>query len=213
MSTTDEGTRAIDAPARYFRKPGVKRTDAVLLAARARMQELGLRTLVVATTRGYTGIRAVELLRPDFEVLVVIENTGYRNDRVPRPEESSLRLIEERGGVIVRTDHSLGGVRRAVRSRWGNAGPGDIMAHTLYLFGQGMKVAVEVAVMAADVRLLSPAEPVVAAGGTSRGCDTAIIVTPATAENIFDLRIVEIICMPSPGHPGWQDTRSTAKGH
>lgn len=187
----------------YFKRPGVKQTDAVLTVVRERMAQLGLQKLVVASTRGYTGARAVELLRPDYEVIVVVENTGYRDSRVLVLEEENRRLIEEKGGITVATDHTFGGIGRAVRNRLGTVQAEDILAHTLYIFGQGMKVAIEVVVMAADVGLVSPNEAVVGVGGTSRGCDTAVVVQPACAQNFFDLRVLEVICMPSPRHPRW----------
>jgi len=72
----------------------------------------------------------------------------------------------------------------------------ELIAHTLYCFSQGMKVAVEIAVMAADANLISPKEEVIAIGGTGQGADTAIVVKPAYSTNFFDLKIREIIAMP-----------------
>ena len=70
-----------------------------------------------------------------------------------------------------------------------------LMADTLRLFGQGTKVAVEIAVMAADAGALS-GEDIISIGGTGRGADTALVLKPAHQNNFFDLRIREIICKP-----------------
>ena len=70
------------------------------------------------------------------------------------------------------------------------------MANTLRVFGQGLKVAIEITMMAADAGLVSPEEEVIAIAGTGRGADTAIVVKPANAHNAFALRIKEIICKP-----------------
>ncbi len=196
-------TAGFEGKTHYFQKPGVHNTDAVLTLCRERMAQLGIRKLVAASTRGYTGARAVELLRPDFEVLVAIENTGYRDAQCPVPEEGYLRAIKEKGGIIVATDHSFGGINRAFRKLAGGVSIEDVVNLTLYLFGQGMKVAIEVVVMAADVGLVSPGEPVIGVGGTSRGCDTAVVIRPACGQNLFDLEVLEVICMPSPHHPHW----------
>ena len=64
------------------------------------------------------------------------------------------------------------------------------------MFSQGTKVAVEIAVMALDAGLIPFGEPVIAVGGSGRGADTAVVLTPAHAKAIFDTEILEIICKP-----------------
>jgi len=59
-----------------------------------------------------------------------------------------------------------------------------------------MKVAIEISIMAADAGLLSTAEEVIAIGGTARGADTAIVLKPAHAHDVFSLRVQEVICKP-----------------
>jgi len=39
-------------------------------------------------------------------------------------------------------------------------------------------------------------EEVIAIAGTGRGADTAIVVRPANTHNLFDLRILEVLCRP-----------------
>ncbi len=70
------------------------------------------------------------------------------------------------------------------------------MANTLRMLGQGMKVAIEVSLMAADAGLISPDDEVVAIGGTARGADTAIVAKAAHAHDAFSFRVKEIICKP-----------------
>jgi len=70
------------------------------------------------------------------------------------------------------------------------------MAFTLRTFGQGTKVAVEVALMAADAGLVRTDEDVIALGGTSEGVDTALVLRPANSARFFDLKVREVICKP-----------------
>jgi hypothetical protein len=60
------------------------------------------------------------------------------------------------------------------------------------------------ALMAADAGLVRTDELVLAIAGTGRGADTAVVLKPANAQTFFDLRFLEIICMPAPGHM-WND--------
>ena len=70
-----------------------------------------------------------------------------------------------------------------------------LIADTLRLFGQGTKVAVEVAIMAADAGALS-GNDIVSIGGSGSGADAALILKPAHQNNFFDMRIREIVCKP-----------------
>ena len=69
------------------------------------------------------------------------------------------------------------------------------MADTLKLFGQGTKVAIEVAIMAADAGALS-GKRVLAVGGSGKGCDAALVLTPANSNAFFSLVVHEIVCKP-----------------
>jgi hypothetical protein len=74
--------------------------------------------------------------------------------------------------------------------------PPEIIAHALRMFGQGVKVAVEIAVMALDAGLIPYGGPVVAVGGTGKGADSAIVVAPQHSTDIFGVKVQEIICKP-----------------
>jgi hypothetical protein len=88
-----------------------------------------------------------------------------------------------------------------VRKKLGTYEIDEIIAYTLRTFCEGMKVAVEMALMATDAGLVRTDEPVIAVAGTGRGADTAIVLKPTNAQTFFDMEFLEFICMPSPGHP------------
>jgi hypothetical protein len=62
--------------------------------------------------------------------------------------------------------------------------------------GQGMKVAIEVSVMAADAGLVRTDEDIIAVAGTAVGADYAIVLKPVVSDNFFDLKVREILCKP-----------------
>jgi len=70
----------------------------------------------------------------------------------------------------------------------------DIIANTLRIFGEGMKVACEITLMAADSGLVRTDEDIVAIGGSGRGADTAVVLRPVYSHEFFDLRVKEILC-------------------
>ena len=93
--------------------------------------------------------------------------------------------------------HALSGVGRSITGKFGGVSHVEVIAHTLRLFGtDGIKVAVEVAVMAADAGLVPTDREIIACGGTAGGADTAIVLKAAHMNNFFDLEIREIIAKP-----------------
>ena len=71
-----------------------------------------------------------------------------------------------------------------------------LMATLLRTFCQGIKVCVEMTLMACDGGLVASGEKVIAIAGTGAGADTAVVVTSAPTNKLGELRIHEIICKP-----------------
>jgi hypothetical protein len=179
----------------YFEKQGRGNTERTLQIAKARAEELGIRTILVATTRGATGVRAAEEFQ-GFNVIVVTHSTGFKQPNVQELTEENRRAIKAAGAKILTCQHALGGVGRAVRKKLGTYELEEIIAYTLRIFGEGMKVVCEIALMAADAGLVRTDEPAIAIAGTGRGADTAVVLRPTNAQTFFDMRIMEILCKP-----------------
>ena len=158
--------------------------------------------ILVATTSGATGLEAARLFSGvQARVVAVSHSTGFHLPDSQELSAESRQGIEAAGAIVLTCQHAFGGVGRAVRKKLGSYQVDEIMAYTLRTFGQGMKVAAEICLMAADAGLAPTSEPVIAIGGTGGGADTAAVIRPSNAQTFFDLRFLEIICMPSLGHP------------
>jgi hypothetical protein len=190
----------ITAACTYFAQGGPQNTDRALELVRIRARELGIRRVLVASTRGATGVQALQALR-GLDVIVVTHSTGFREPDLQELTAENRAAIEAAGGTILTAQHAFGGVGRAVRKKLGTYQVDEIVAHTLRTFCQGIKVVAELALMAADAGLVRTDEPVIAIAGSGRGADTAAVLKPANAQTFFDLRFLEIVCMPAPGHP------------
>ncbi len=184
----------------YFTQTGPANTDRTLELARARAEELGIRWILVATTRGTTGLKATQMFQ-GLEVIVVSHSTGFGGPDTQELTDENRVAIEAAGAKILTCQHAFGGVGRAVRKKMGTYQLDEIMAFTLRTFCEGIKVAAEMSLMAADAGLVRTDEPLIAIAGTGGGADTAAVLKPTNAQTFFDLRFLEIICMPSPGHP------------
>lgn len=179
----------------YFQKPGKENTQKTLEIAARRAEELGIKTVLVASTAGETGLLAARMIS-ESEVIVITHSTGFIKPDHQQLQPEMRRRIQEAGAQILTCQHALGGVGRAVRKKLDTYELDEIMAYTLRIFGEGTKVAVEIAMMAADAGLVSTQEPCISVGGTGEGADTAILLKPAHAQNFFDMKILEILAKP-----------------
>ena len=179
----------------YVQSAGEGNTGTVLRMAKKRAEELGIRDIVVASTRGMTGVKASETLK-GFNVTVVTHSTGFSEPGVQRLTEENRRLIERNGARILTCMHAFANVERAIRDKFSTAYPSEIIAQTLKIFGQGMKVVVEIVTMAADAGMIPADRDVISIAGTSKGADTAVVVRPANTNRIFDMIVREIITKP-----------------
>lgn len=179
----------------YFENPGSENTEEVLGIVRRRAEELGIKTILVASTTGNTAVKAMEAFS-GFRVIVVSHVTGFRQPNIQEFTEENRRIVESKGSIILTTDHAFAGVSRAMRNKFNTYVIGDIVANTLYIFGQGMKVACEITLMAADSGLVRTDEEIIAIAGTDRGADTAIVLRPVNTRHFFDLKVKEILCKP-----------------
>ena len=179
----------------YFTESGSANTEKTLEIAKKRAEQLGIKTIVVASTSGETGAKAVKLL-PNYKVVVVTHATGFpAPDAQELTPENRARILEK-GGLILTATHAFGGVGRAVRRRFNTYQVDDIMAQTLRVFGQGAKVACEIVLMAADAGLIRTDEEVISIGGTGSGADTALVIKPAHTQDFFELKVREVLCKP-----------------
>ena len=172
-------------------------TEAVVDVVAGRLKAGGITHLVVAATSGKTGARFAEALHDrDVEVVCVTHHVGFKGGDEDQLEPERADAIRAAGGKVLTTSHALSGVGRSISGRFGTVTPVELVAHTLRLFGQGAKVCVEIAVMAADAGLIPTDRDVICVGGTGGGADTAVVLRPAHANNFFDLRIRETLCRP-----------------
>ena len=179
----------------YFDKIGPENMEETLQIARRRAQELGIKTIVVATTGGDTAARAVEVFE-GMKVIAVTHYTGMKGPNIQELTEENRQKIESKGGMILTTMHTFAGVSRAMRLKFDTVVIGEIIANVLRVLGQGMKVVCEISMMAADAGLARTDEDVIAIAGTGRGADIAVVLKPVNSSDFFDLKVKEILCKP-----------------
>ncbi|MFZ5597297.1 MAG: pyruvate kinase alpha/beta domain-containing protein [Bacillota bacterium] len=178
----------------YFDKMGASNTDETVKIALQRASELSIGHIVVASCSGFT---AEKFIGSPFEVVCVTHHVGFGGPGSDEMDAATRRKLEDSNIKVLTTTHLLAGVDRALRNKFGGVYPAEIIAQTLRMLGQGLKVCVEISSMALDAGLIPHGRDIIAIGGTGRGADTAAVILPAHSNHFFDTKVREIICKPS----------------
>jgi hypothetical protein len=178
----------------YFKRSGKTNTEETIKCAYKRAKELGIKEIVVASSSGATA-KTTQRLCKGMKVICVSYHAGVEAPFKLSIPVNTRRHLEKAGVKIVCATHALSGVERGLSQKFPGPYPLLLAAEVLRMFGHGTKVAVEVAIMAADSGNLS-GRRIISIGGSSKGADTALVLTPACQSNFFDIKIHEVICKP-----------------
>jgi hypothetical protein len=179
----------------YFREAGGQNTDALLGFVKKYAEKEGIKDIVVASTSGETGIKTSKIFK-GYNLVIVTHCFGFQEPGKTELLEEHRKEILANGAKIFTGIHALSSVERAIRKDLGTIQPLELIANVLRLMGEGTKVCVEIALMAADAGLIPVDKDIVAIAGTGKGADTALRIRPANAARFFDLKIREIIAKP-----------------
>ena len=182
----------------YYDGKGKQYTEETLRIAKKRAEELGIKNIVIASYTGYAGVLASELFK-DYNLVVSAGMMGFTEPNVHRMTEENEAKIEANGGKVFYHLHSFGGLGRAVKNKFGAIQVDEIIANTLRVFSQGVKVALEISCMACDAGMIKADVPCIAIAGSGGGSDTAVVIMPVNTHRFFDIKVMEILCKPRIG--------------
>jgi len=174
----------------YFEKPGNENTGEVIKLVLEAAKSTGIRKIVLASTTGSTAQAFAEAVAGEGLTLVVVPwQFGFKGKENPFPQDLVKELrakahIVHFGTMLFHTTDLY------------NSNVPQALANILRGFGQGMKVCIEIIMMACDGGWIGIGEKVIVVGGTRSGADTAVIATAAPSTRVAALRIHEIICKP-----------------
>jgi hypothetical protein len=189
----------------YFDEPGEGNTRLVIEAVSQRLEAGGIRKVIVASTSGETAAEFARSLKGKAELICVSE-APYRREwgeEWPCLKQEFRQELEKLGVTII--DKAPYVFHNSVfeAATWSGDFPERVVKETLYSFGQGMKVAVEVVLIGVSCGYVTPYEDVIGVAGSGSGADTAIVLRATYPACLFDkdpakrLEIKEIIAMPT----------------
>jgi hypothetical protein len=157
----------------YFKVAGKENLDKTLELVKRMAEEYGMKNVIVASVTGFTADKAFEVLK-DMDLTLNIVGTE-RN----RFSSDLQKKLEEKG-------HNV-----CFSREWSYDYP-DLVKNAFRRFSAGVKVAVEIAMIAAQKGFVSTEEDVICVGKW----DTALIIKPAKSDNFSELKVRELICIP-----------------
>lgn len=157
----------------YYSAPGRENVDNTLTLVKKIAEELGIDDVVIASTTGFTAKKAVETLSGTGVKLTFV---GTARDRFP---SELIAGLKKKGYNVCFSNEIKYDYPEPVK-----------MAYRR--FCPGVKVAVEIAMIAAQEGYVSTDKDIVSMGKW----DTALVIKPSTSSRFEDLMIRELICKP-----------------
>jgi hypothetical protein len=181
----------------FFDNAGEHNTLEALKIAKDFAKEMGIKYVVVASTRGNNAVKARDVFKgSDVSLIIVTHAQGFLELGKQQFDENIRKELEEGGIKVLTATHVFGGIDAAISKSIGGTTLVEMIARSLRMFSQGVKVAVEIVLMAADAGLIPVDEDVLSVAGTGRGADTVLLIKPAHTRNVFDLKVREVLAMP-----------------
>jgi hypothetical protein len=200
VASGGENMRGVSRSILYFNQVGIENTDDVVEIVYQRLREGDIKSVVVASSSGVTGLKFAKKMAKETNLVVVSSHPGFSKPGVWKFNLKILKELESMGCKVVKQSHILSGLERSFSNKFSGVSHTEILAEALRsLFGVGMKVAIECSIMAADSGAI-PIEKTISVGGTSsekgQGADCAVVVWPSHCNNFFDFRVLEILAKP-----------------
>ena len=191
----------------YFRFKGEVNTDTVIDVSLDRCVELGVNTVVVASETGRSALKILRRISDkslDINLVVVThppDKTWGPRGEIPiglgHPKYRAVReCLESNGAIIIQSVRPFASASRSLG--WDKAVPDVFIDYLLGgLFGQGVKIAIEAALMATDAGAVNRGEVIVSMGGTFKGLDASLLVkTTYSYYFLKEFEVLEIIAKP-----------------
>ena len=177
----------------YYEDGGTDHTEITLKASLEAAKELGIKTILVASTSGDTGVKAAEMYKGSgVQLIVVGHQMGFPVTKVQQFKPENWEKIEELGGAVnLGTDVITNSIRH--RQSLGHS-PMSIITQTL--IAMKLKVNVEIIAKACDAGQILPGDKVISIAGSHKGADTSAVFLASDSPNILDIKPQMLICYP-----------------
>jgi len=179
----------------YWERPGKGNTEKTLDLAVKRARQLKIKHFVVASCSGYTTKLLLKRVK-NAKIVSVTHQAGFHQPGKSEMNKKTEKYLRKKGIVVFTGTHFFGGIGRSMRLKFGGLESDELVANTLRIFGHGIKVGVEIAIMTLDAGLIPYNKEIITISGSGVGADTAIVCLPRHGKDFFSFEVREIICKP-----------------
>ena len=181
----------------YFEKPGPHNTQACVDILYGLVHDEGYKDIVVASTSGDTGLKAIRRLQGEgVNLVIVAHSVGFQGPNQDQFSDDAYQEITSLGGRVYKGTILTHSIETALAKEFSGSYPTLVVANTLRRLGQGTKVCCEIVMEAVDGGLVPEGKEVVAVAGTASGADTVAIIKSAASKRFLDLYVAQIVAKP-----------------
>ncbi|HOI34219.1 MAG TPA: pyruvate kinase alpha/beta domain-containing protein [Mesotoga infera] len=181
----------------YFKKSDEETTKTLLEHIFTSALKRNIRDIVLPSTLGNVAKLAFETVPSSLRLVIVTHSVGFKKTDHDEFDPQVRKMYYGSRHAILTATHLFRGLDGAFYKSSGGTYPPQIFATALRLFGQGTKVAIEIAMMAADSGLVSVNDWIISAGGTGHGIDTAYILKTCHSSDLGTFKFGELLGIPS----------------
>jgi len=181
-----------------FDSPGKENTKETLELAKYNADLLNIKKIVIASTRGDTITQAISIFDPSiYKMIVVTHNYGLREGSEQEFPEKLRSELEQQGIKVITGVLAFSGVGSSLLRKYQQYDSTTMFAQLIRtIICQGIKVVMEIILMACDAGAVEVGEDVIAVGGTGRGADTCCLIKSASTRLFEKLRVKAILAKP-----------------
>lgn len=181
-----------------FETPGTNNTIPTLKIAAKNAEHLKIPTIIIASTTGTTIQAALQYFDPSVYRIICVTHNYYFRETIRQEFPDDLREnLENQGVNVVSSTLAFSGVGSALLRKFqffdGSALFSKLIRETVC---QGVKVGMEMALMAVDIGHVEAGEDILTISGTGRGADTCCWITGASSRYFDKLRVKAIFAKP-----------------
>ncbi|UYP44708.1 hypothetical protein NEF87_000993 [Candidatus Lokiarchaeum ossiferum] len=181
-----------------FETPGIVNTKKTLELAAENAKQLEIDKIIIASTMGDTIKEELNFFNPKrTQIVCVTHNYGFREGIHQTFPEELKKELHEKGVEVVSGTLALSGVGSALLRKFQYFDMTTMFAKLIRtIICDGLKVGIEIALMAVDAGKISMGEDILTISGTGRGADTCCYLQAASSRLFEKLRVKAILAKP-----------------
>jgi hypothetical protein len=102
----------------YFNQPGIENTEEVIEVVYERLKEGDIRSVVVASSQGASGLKFAKKMAKETNLVVVSSHPGSSRPGVWNFDLNILKELESLGVKVVKHSHILSGLDRSISAKF-----------------------------------------------------------------------------------------------